>query len=253
MAEGMCGIYSQALQNIIRNASASKKEIKPYSLNGGTLGNVECPICNNTGRTISNADGILRVEECSCMNIRRAKKHIKDSGLSEIMEEYSLGKYKAEDSWTKWIKSKAEEYIKTPNAWLYVHGVPGSGKTHICTAVCSELIKVGQNVKYVIWTDIVQQMRSVINEREYRDIMESLKRADTLYIDDFLKGSVSDADIKRAFEIINARYNLPSKKTIISSERSLDYVRRIDAAVAGRIKQRCKDFYIKTQDKDWRF
>lgn len=187
------------------------------------------------------------------MNIRRAKKRIKESGLSELMDEYSLEKYKVIDPWTNWAKNKAKEFISAKSGWFYAHGKPGSGKTHLCTAICSELIERGNIVKYVIWTDLVQQLRSVINDREYDTVMQGLKNADVLYIDDFLKGNLSEADVKRAFEVINARYNVFSKKTIISSERSLDFVYQIDPAVAGRIKQRSKGFYIKTQDKDWRF
>lgn len=253
MAEAALGLYDQVLHRIQSNHAAVEKEVIPYSLNGGVLGNVECPICNNTGM-ITIRDGFnIKSRECQCMKVRRAKKRIKESGLCGIMEQYSLKNYKIVDPWTNWIKEKAKEYINADGGWFYVHGLPGSGKTHICTAICSELIEKGEAVRYVIWTDIVQQLRSVINDREYDGIMRDLKNADVLYIDDFLKGNISDADMKRAFEIINARYNLPTKKTIISSERSLEYVQQLDPAVAGRIKQRSKGFCIRTQDKDWRF
>lgn len=248
---GLCG---GILADIARRRVAVTEEIHPYSLNGGVLGNVECPICNNTGRTIQKLeDGVsLRVRECECMNIRRAKKRLKESGLLELMDEYSMQTYQTVDQWTSLAKQKAMDFINADKGWFYIHGTPGSGKTHLCTAICSELMSRGKAMRYVIWTDIVQELRSVINEREYDRVMQTLKDAEILYIDDFLKGSASEADIKRAFEIINARYNLPSKKTIISSERSLDFVANIDPAVAGRINQRSRGFRLKTPDKDWR-
>ena len=48
--------------------------------------------------------------------------------------------------------------------------------------------------------------------------MDKLKKVKVLYIDDFFKGGITDADFRLAFEIINARYNDKGLRTIISSE-----------------------------------
>jgi DNA replication protein DnaC len=110
----------------------------------------------------------------------------------------------------------------------------------------------GKIIRYVIWPDLVKDLNSAVNDFQYNYMVDSLKRADVLYIDDFLKGNATEAEARRAFDVINARYNIPSKKTIISSERSLNFVADIDTAIAGRINQRSRGFYIKTPNKDWR-
>lgn len=253
MRTEIAGIYGSIINNIARNRVPVADEIHPYTLNdGGVLGNVECPICNNTGRVITKDGFNLTVKECRCMNVRRAKKRLKESGLIELLDEYTMQSYKTVDQWTNWARAKATEYINATKGWFYIHGVPGSGKTHLCTAICSELMQKGKIIRYVIWPDLVKELNSVINDSEYERVMHGLKDAEVLYIDDFLKGNASDAESRRAFEVINARYNIPSKKTIISSEKGLNYVADVDPAVAGRINQRSRGFYLKTPDKDWR-
>ena len=247
------GNFDTILADIAKRRVPVTEEIHPYSLNdGGVLGNVECPLCENTGRIITKDGFNLHIRECECMNIRRSKKRLKESGLIELMDEYSMQTFSTSDQWTNWAKLKANEYINADKGWFYIHGIPGSGKTHLCTAICSELMQKGKIIRYVIWPDLVKDLNSAVNDFQYNYMVDSLKRADVLYIDDFLKGNATEAEARRAFDVINARYNIPSKKTIISSERSLNFVADIDTAIAGRINQRSRGFYIKTPNKDWR-
>jgi DNA replication protein DnaC len=78
----------------------------------------------------------------------------------------------------------------------------------------------------------------------YQAKIKKLKRVPVLYIDDFFKGGASDADIKLAFEILNARYNDTALRTIISSEIDLDGLMRIDEAIGGRIYERSRGFAV---------
>ncbi len=77
--------------------------------------------------------------------------------------------------------------------------------------------------------------------------MKSLKEVDVLYIDDFFKpiggNRPSDADIRLAYEIINARYNR-RKITIISSERHISEIAEIDEAIGGRIYEYAKGYTV---------
>ena len=72
-----------------------------------------------------------------------------------------------------------------------------------------------------------------------------------LYIDDFFKGSVSDADINLAFELLNDRYN-SKRMTILSSERSVEDILELDEAIGSRIYERSKGFYARLPAKNWR-
>lgn len=229
------------------------EDIQTFSLNNSALGGVDCPVCQNKGRIVSMKDGMIFVKECQCMEARRAKRRAKVSGLDSLLEEYTFKKFKTPNKEIENVRNKALEYLKFGDGkWFYVCGTPGAGKTHICTAICNQLISSGKKVKYVLWREMAQKLKAAINDKEYEEIMNSLKKADVLYIDDFLKGSISAADMNRAFEIINARYNLTKKRTIISTERDLVFIRNLDPAVADRIYQRSKDYCFKMQSVNWR-
>lgn len=222
-------------------------------LNDGELKGVNCPECNNRGYISYTKNGCLYSKPCKCMSMRGALMLARKSGLDDIMKEYTFKSFSTPGDWERMAKEKAVDYVRNGSGkWFYISGAPGSGKTHLCTAICSALLKSGTEVKYVLWRDIAQKLKTSINDPEYERLMDNLKRPQVLYIDDFLKGTVSDADINRAFEIINARYNATSKRTIISSERDLSDVRHYDEAVGSRIVQRSKGYCLKTTGKNWR-
>lgn len=151
------------------------------------------------------------------------------------------------------IKAKAKEFVLTGAECFVISGRSGSGKTHICTAMCNALIKRGWAVKYMIWRTEAQELKSLITEKEeYQKRIRKLRNAPVLYIDDFFKGSVSDADINLAFTILNDRYNTKDKKTIISTERSMYDLLKIDEAVGGRIAERARGFIIEAPNENWR-
>ena len=245
------------IEDIIKNLKASGA-IKPEAhdssnLNNTVLCGVDCPICNNKGYIEFEENGYTLTKDCKCMAQRRALLRARKSGLSEILGEYTFKSYNTPDAATKNIKDRAIDYVKHGSGkWFYISGAPGSGKTHICTAICSALMKEGLNVKYVLWREMVQKLKASINEIEYDRLLDTLKYPTVLYIDDFMKGTITDADVNRAFEVINARYNMTSKRTIISSERDIKDIRAIDEAVGGRIFQRSKEYCFKTSGINWR-
>lgn len=125
------------------------------------------------------------------------------------------------------------------NGRIFITG--NSGKTHLCTAVCSEYMRRGLSCYYMSWVDESKIIKAnITNPDEYNMLVSRLKRVDVLYIDDFLKTASGEkptkGDINLAFEIINYRYNVKDKVTIISSELSLNTVMNdVDEALAGRI------------------
>lgn len=176
------------------------------------------------------------------------------SGLAEVLGRYTLENYQTTEPWQANILHKAKDYIADGgDRWFVITGTPGSGKTHICTAIAGAYIQAGKSVRYMLWRAEAPRLKALVNEREeYETAMRALQNVDLLYIDDFFKGSVTDADVNLAFEILNARYNR-LKPTVISGERDIEALMEIDAAIASRIYERSRGFCIKTPDgKNWR-
>jgi DNA replication protein DnaC len=124
-------------------------------------------------------------------------------------------------------------------------GQSGCGKTHLCCAVSNKLIEEGAEVIYMVWNNAVKELkRNATDDETYSKLFDKYANAEVLYIDDFFKGKITEADITIAFEIINYRYNNPDCVTIISSELLLPDLFNVDEAVAGRILERCGENVI---------
>jgi len=176
------------------------------------------------------------------MKIRYSLKLIERSGLKPLMERYTFAKYAEIEPWQKTIKAKADDFLKEQNGkWFCVLGQTGSGKTHICTAIASAYLEKGMPVYYMIWNADARSLKASVNDDEKYDIeISKLQTVDVLYIDDLFKCKFdalpTDADVRLAYEILNARYNAKIT-TLISSEFTIDALSELDAALAGRVKE----------------
>ena len=217
------------------------------------LGGYDCPDCNNTGAITRNVDGQLFTRECRCMAIRRSLRRIRNSGMTDMLSRYTFDNYDTPDQTRQKIKKQAERYASAEKGWFYIFGKSGSGKTHLCTAICSKMINAGVEVYYMSWRDESVNLKSCVNDTEvYEEKMRKLKTVPVLYIDDFFKGNPSDADVKLAFEIMNARYNDTALRTIISSEMDMKQLLSTDEALGGRIYERARGYVIAAPNENWR-
>jgi DNA replication protein DnaC len=94
--------------------------------------------------------------------------------------------------------------------------------------------------------------------------MKRYQGAQLLLLDDFLKPGrdrkgneegASAADMRLAFDLLNARY-LNRLPTIISSEWHIGELAEMDEATASRIYERCGEFMVnikRAAGRNWRF
>lgn len=214
----------------------------------GELKGCDCPKCLNKG-FIAKAKGLeLVTERCVCMEIRQSRKRLKESGLEVLGERCSFASFECRELWQSQVRERAEAYLNTErDCWWFIGGQSGSGKTHICTAIVNALIERGQSALYMLWRDEAVRLKGCVGDESYLALMDRYKKCDVLYIDDFFKtGSAnkpSEADVNLAVELINYRYNA-GRRTVISTELTIDGVIAVDEALGGRIYQNSKGFCI---------
>ena len=218
------------------------------------LDNFDCPVCGNKGYIVrTDEDGILWSRDCECMKKRISLRRLADSGLQEMVKRYRFDNYQTPDAKLRMIRDRALEFAISSGECFIISGQSGSGKTHICTAICNELIERNWKVRYMIWRTDAAKLKSIVNNpEEYEREINRLRNTPVLYIDDFFKGTVSSADVNLAFTILNDRYNSRGKKTIISTERSMEELLEIDEAIGGRIAERAKGYIIQAPKRNWR-
>ena len=224
----------------------------------------KCDRCKDTGWIEhKDEDGRLIVAKCSCRLAREAEAMLANSGLADAVDQQTFASFETKTRLQESMKHTAEKYLENllsfwdnpRKPWLYVGGNPGSGKTHICTAVCGELLKHNIGVKYMQWLNEARKLKAGVNDDDFEETVGEYISPQVLYIDDLLKQKYTDnpvfseADIKIAFTILNARY-LMNKPTIISSEWSLiDQLLEADEGVFSRVYERCKGFTVNIDRK----
>lgn len=212
-----------------------------------------CPVCRNKGfisvvrgRTDFRGNEIYEetLTVCKCDKVRKSIMRMKRSGLESLFKKYRFENYEETEQWQKTIKQQAMNFAHSDSRSpvFFIGGQSGCGKTHLCTAICRDLLMAGNELRYILWRDESVKLKSAINNEErYKSIIEELKTVDVLYIDDFLKVPIgqdaskpTSADLSLALEIINNRYNA-KLITIISSEWTVNELIDFDEALGGRI------------------
>ncbi len=210
----------------------------------GNLTGYDCPKCLNRGTiAFPREDGSIYTEECGCMKIRRCVWEMEKSGLKNIIREKTFEAYTATDPWQKAIKAGAMAYAEKLEGWLLFCGQSGSGKTHLCTAVCRQRLLMGDGVCYLSWKEKIAELKALSLDNERRaEMINRYKAAQILYIDDLYKvgkdgdgsSNPTGADVGLAFEIINHRY-INHLTTVISTEKTPQELVAIDEATGSRI------------------
>lgn len=217
-----------------------------------------CHECKNKGYIakleMRNGRYYQVLSDCKCIPVRNTIMKMIRSGLRDVISECTFDKWEATEDWQRSVKAAAIEYAKNPKGWFFIGGQPGCGKTHLCTAICRELLLEGKNLKYMQWREDAAKLKGNTNDTERREkLTNEFKTVKALYIDDLFKtgknqdGSVqrpTSADINLAFEILNYRYNKPDSITIISSELTAEALLDIDEAIGSRICERSKPLNI---------
>lgn len=238
------------------------REFKQFTIDSenrksGDLTGYDCPICKNKGYIYYLDDNDNEyAKECECMPVRYARANAKYSGLGNALKTYTFARYKRDEPWQEYIYTTAQSFIKDETAHcFFIGGAVGAGKSHICTAIVRELLKKGYDVQFAVWNETVTTLKQdIVGDAEsYNKHLDELQHATVLYIDDFFKTPPTSADIDKAFKIINYRYNAAkagSNKrfiTLISSEKTLSELMKIDEAVASRIYEMSKKYFVEVQ------
>lgn len=219
----------------------------------------ECQKCKDTGfvyRTDENGYEIAC--RCECYEIRQSRGMMKRSGISAEFQKKTFDNFttKGNAQLTN-AKDKAMQYVEhfgqtehdRYNSIMF-SGQVGAGKTHLGTAICGALMKNGVAVIYMAYRNAVTKIKqNIIDEAVYNRELNQYTSARVLYIDDLLKGRLTDTDINIMYEIVNYRYmnNMP---IIISTEKTPNELLAFDEAIGSRLIEMCRGNIIQLHGKE---
>ena len=234
-------------ESILNSIGEKAKKIIP---------NYECKKCNDTGYIFNGSS----TEMCSCLkqklyNMEYNKSNIynlenqnfSNFNLNFYSDEINSAKYNSNISPReniKLIKNICESFINnfdninTKN--LLFTGNTGLGKTFLSSCIANELLKKEKTVLYqtssVMLDTIISYRFGKPNVS--KDVYDYLQNVDLLIIDDLGTEGINNMKLVELFNILNSRLLNPNKKTIISTNLSLQnlfstYDERIVSRLVG--------------------
>lgn len=268
--EAMTGIKIPGqISRASQNCDLEQRKVEVYNREPGNLPGPPCEMCRRKGHVMRIEDGHRVIGECTCMPARKSIIRMTKSGLGELLDRCTFDTYQTQFPWQHAAKRMAMDYSQNPaGRWFVASGVSGSGKTHLCTAICGKLLESGLEVRYMLWVDESRKLKAAVNDTgAYQRMIVPLKTVKVLYIDDLFKPRTENdrytgkrrrvtataPDITLAYEILNSRIMRSDLITIISTELSIDDIMELDVALGSRIYQKSKGSYLlMTGDKNWR-
>lgn len=240
--------FEEAVMEIYNRRTAVPSAAKKY----------ECEICKDIGSVMVVENGIEIARQCKCYKLRQARELMERSGISQEFQKKSFDNFdtkhnpqleSAKNQAVKYAGMFAEREHDRQNSIIF-SGQVGSGKTHLGTAISGYLMNHGIAVVYMAYRNAVTKIKQhVTDEERYSREVSLYSKARVLYIDDLLKGRLTETDVNIMYEIINYRYmnNLP---VIISTEKSLEELLEFDEAVGSRMIEMCRGNIVTLQGKD---
>ena len=227
-----------------------------------------CDICNDTGYIFyTDNRGYEYVKPCNCRILAESEARFKKSGLADGFRTKSFENFATADNpklvdakttaenFTSGVieaKNQIAEEGKISYGSLLLCGQPGAGKTHLGTASSMKIIDAGIPVIYMSYREEIIKLKQSVTDDSYDAKIGVFKSCDVLFIDDFLKGRITESDVNIMYEIINFRYNkkLP---TIVSTEKDLKGILDFDEAIGSRLIEMSRGHIISFDDKELNF
>lgn len=89
---------------------------------------------------------------------------------------------------------------------LLLFGPPGTGKSHLASAIGLGLIENGYRVLFTRTTDLVQKLQQARRDLDLESALAKLDKFDLLILDDFAYVTKDQAETSVLFELISIRY-----------------------------------------------
>jgi DNA replication protein DnaC len=123
---------------------------------------------------------------------------------------------------------KAKAYAKDPTGFLYIHGLPGTGKSHLAAAIANHLKRHGWSIAYRSVPAMLDLIRDSASRGQVDALYQSLAKFDLVVYDDIgADNTPTDWADAHIFRLVNERVDMPTIYTSNHDVSQLPYSPRI--------------------------
>lgn len=225
----------------------------------------KCPKCKDVGGFIvpllDKKTGIVYDvwQDCECEKIYIAKNLLKASEITEEFKSMTFANFHVDglEPVVNDMKSIAMNYYldyeilkNNRENSIALLGQPGSGKTHILTALSNNMMqKKLVSVLYFPYVEGFNDLRDNLEKLDSK--LSRMKKVEILFIDDLFKpvnkrSQATEWELKMLYSVINYRY-MNHKPIFISSELMFNEIMTLDEALGSRIYEMCRNYFVQVE------
>lgn len=194
-----------------------------------------CSICRGGGflhpRLLSGKVDYARIIPCKCTLEEIQKRQTPNPALgtiTPIAQTFDTFKVtQANKDAFEASRSFAEG--TSPFIWLLLYGGTGCGKTHLCNAVRSTASQRDIRTRLLTAPELFTSMRFAIKDDSADNILEALKQATLLILDDFGMNYGTGWELPRLEELLDHRYRNYSPTMMTTNLNLSDLPERISS------------------------
>jgi DNA replication protein DnaC len=184
---------------------------------------MSCPLCDDTGWKPIEDNAVRRVVRCDCWRENVGRQRLDEANLPKRYQHCTLANFTAYNESLERAAEAADRFARAfpiVGKGLFFEGEPGVGKTHLATAVLTQVIRTtGAHGVFYDVRDLLKVIRSTYNSSIRATEIEVLRpvmTAELLVLDDIGAEKTSEWVEETMNLIVNTRYN-ERRATIFTS------------------------------------
>lgn len=224
----------------------------------GYAPNPYCPVCNGLGYVhpilLEGKPDYSQVINCQAEGCIESQKRLYES-TERYIKEKGVRKFNSFDSFKPVLGAEStldafKDIALNPDAppLLLVYGTTGSGKTHLCEATITQLLKRGVDCRLWAVADLVSKLRESIPENTTELLINKLKELPALVLDEWGQNYGSLWEEQKLEEIVIARER-GELITIITTNLEPD---KLSERVVSRFRDKTQARLIANKAPDYR-
>jgi len=190
-----------------------------------------CQECDGEGRTFRQDDkGMAFLADCSfCFPLRKRLRLLNDSGIPGKFSNATFEGYQPIGLQNKKAFSRAKDFLEDfhatptqPCRGLLFMGGPGLGKTHLVVSILKQIILEEEvDGKFVDFFQLLSDIRhGYSHDQSEMSLIEPYLKSRVLVIDELAKGRNNEWEQTILDQFISSRYNAADKVTLFTTNYS---------------------------------